>query len=113
MAAREPLSHIHWLTPVSRRWDVLGVPVRVDGYNWKRKVRVHVLAGPGRGQTFFAFAIDLAHDHGRAALNTALAALAFLPSTGHDVDPGCPVVGPKVAQPAPARDGDPLEGALL
>lgn len=113
MAARAPLSHIHWLTPVSKRWDPLGVPVRVDGYNWKRKVRVHVLAGPGRGQTFFAFAIDLCHDHGRAALNTALAALTFLPSTGRDVDPGCPVVGPSVSGRVPHPDGDPLEGVLL
>lgn len=110
MTGRAPLSPVRWLTARSRRWDPLGVPVRLEGYNWKRKVRLRVLAGPGRDGVFFAHALDLAHDNGDAALNALLAALAFLPSKTRDIDPGAPRKGQAHATLA---ESDPLENALL
>lgn len=110
MTGRAPLSPVRWLTARSRRWDPLGVPVRLEGYNWKRKVRLRVLAGPGRDGVFFAHPLDLAHDNGDALLNALLATLAFLPSKTGNTDPGAPRKG---QAHAPLTDSDPLENALL
>ena len=116
-------SPIIWLTPVTP----LGVPVTVDGYNWRRKVRVTLLSGRGRGHTYYALPHTLLHHEGTPALNAALGALKFLPSAGHYTDPGAPqLANPTPRKDAPARapapattragdplDGDPLDGVLL
>jgi len=110
----EPLSPIDWVTKVSP----VGVPVEIEGYNWRRQVRVKVLRGLGKGRHYFTPAFKLRHTNGAAALNTALGALPFLRSDGGTVDPGPPQIGKpsiaRTAKPAAAMPAhDPLDGVLL